>query len=59
MQIVLELDDLDEKEIRRAIAIRQAWGPLPDGDGNTAGRVVAEICRGWLFHRGKPLSAEL
>src|SRR5690349_8792806 len=47
--IMLELDDLDAAAVNRAIARRQLWRAMPDSDGgNVAGRVVAEICRGWM-----------
>lgn len=45
--IVLELDALDFEAIQDAMAIRQRWRAMPDGDGNLAGRTIAEICRGW------------
>lgn len=53
--IMLEIDDADYAAIQKAISFRQTWNRskggdkvLPDGDGNQAGRVVAEICRGWM-----------
>lgn len=46
-KIELEIDDLDYETIQRCIAKRQLYRVLPDGDGNMAGRVIAEICRGW------------
>lgn len=49
--IVLEVDEADFDTIQRAISVRQGFaggGCLPDGDGNLAGRYVAEIARGWL-----------
>lgn len=46
--ITLELDDLDYAAVQEAIATRQLYRVLPDGEGNLAGRVVAEICRGWM-----------
>lgn len=50
--ITLELDKLDAKAVNRAIARRQSMrvngkSVMPDGGGNMAGRVIAEICRGW------------
>lgn len=45
--ITLELDKLDAKAVNRAIARRQSMRVMPDGGGNMAGRVIAEICRGW------------
>ncbi len=48
-QIVLELDQLDYDAIQKAVARRQTFRIMPDGDeGNLVGRTVAEICRGWL-----------
>lgn len=50
-QIVLELDAEDFDDIQREIAHRQQRCRdeegivLPDGDGNLAGRIVAEIVR--------------
>jgi len=45
--ITLECDELDFDAIQKAIARRQLFRCLPDGEGNMAGRIVAEICRGW------------
>lgn len=45
--IHLECDEDDYGAIQRAIARRQLRRSLPDGDGNQAGRVIAEICRAW------------
>lgn len=45
--IVLELDEIDYIAIQRAMAKRQRIRIMPEGGGNVAGRVVAEICRGW------------
>ena len=50
--IALELDQLDYDAIQKAIAYRQSWSVMPDGGGNVTGRTVAEICRGWLEHKG-------
>jgi hypothetical protein len=56
-RLVLELDEDDWDAIQEAIARRQAWrhadgGPLlPDGESNTAGAVLAEICRGWVEYQ--------
>lgn len=48
-KIVLEVDDLDFHAIQNAMARRQSFRVMPDADGgNIAGRVIAEICRGWL-----------
>ena len=47
--IVLECDQLDFDAIQKAIAVRQAIPGMPDADaGNLAGKIVAEICRGWV-----------
>ena len=46
--ITLKVDDEDFDAIQSAICRRQSFRCLPDGDGNMTGRVVAEICRGWL-----------
>lgn len=47
--ITLELDDIDASTVNTAIARRQLWRAMPDSDGgNMAGRVIAEICRGWM-----------
>lgn len=43
----LVVDELDWQAIQRCIAKRQLYRSLPDGEGNMAGRVIAEICRGW------------
>lgn len=48
----LVLDQADYDAIQKAIAYRQTWGVMPDGEGNIAGRVIAEICRGWLEQKG-------
>ena len=47
-RMTLELDEDDRNAINMAITQRQIWRVLPDGDGNLAGRVLAEICRGWM-----------
>ena len=46
----LWVDDLDFNAIQMALGVRQSWQALPDSDeadANLAGRLVAEICRGW------------
>lgn len=45
--ITLKLDELDYEAVQRCIARRQLYRIMPDGEGNQAGRVIAEICRGW------------
>ena len=47
----LLVDDLDYDAIQSALCRRQRWQVLPDSDdagANLAGRVIAEICRGWM-----------
>lgn len=46
--IKLNVDAADEVAIRKAIGFRERSMPLPEGEGNLDGRVVAEICRGYL-----------
>ncbi len=51
-RMVLELDGDDYRAIQAAIAKRQLsrdghGAIMPDGDSNTAGAYLAEICRGW------------
>lgn len=46
-RIILDLDDLDHEAIKRVIAMRERSMPLPDGESNTDGAVLAEICRGY------------
>lgn len=53
--IELKIDELDYRAIQSAFAERQRFA-IPDAchdDANTAGRLVAEICRGWLEFLGK------
>ena len=45
--ITLKCDEIDYDAIQAAIARRQLWRSLPEGEGDQAGRVLAEICRGW------------
>lgn len=46
--ISLTVDEDDYRAIHSAIARRQTWRCLPEDEGgNLAGRVLAEICRGW------------
>ena len=47
-----DLDQLDKDAIDSAIANRQR-APLPPGFGSLRGRILAEICRGWLEMIGK------
>lgn len=53
-RITFEVDDLDFEAIQKAVARRQAAfrvnGELiiPDGEGDLRGRLIAEICRGWV-----------
>jgi len=54
-EIVLVLDQYDYHAV--ASAIRHRLGTsIPDGDGNHAGRVIAEICRGWMEMLGRDWS---
>lgn len=46
-KLVLKLDDSDMVSIMKAIAERDRF-PVPHGSGNMSGRLLAEICRGWL-----------
>jgi len=49
--LILQVDDLDWQAIQTAMARRQSWRVLPDSDcdqANLAGRLIAEICRGWM-----------
>ena len=47
--ITLIVDEDDFRDINAAIARRQSWRIMPDeGGGNLTGRVIAEICRGWM-----------
>jgi hypothetical protein len=46
--LVLELDPDDYDAVQQALAVRQSFRVMPGGGGNLAGRLVAEICRGWL-----------
>jgi hypothetical protein len=47
-RIILEVDELDFLSIHVAMSYRQLWRVLPDGDGNLAGRLIAEIVRGYM-----------
>lgn len=50
----LIVDETDYRKIQASIARRQRWMCLPDADeagANLAGRVLAEICRGWEEYR--------
>jgi len=52
--MTLILDELDHRAVQRAIARRQTFRDehgdciAPLSDSNTAGAMLAEICRGWL-----------
>jgi hypothetical protein len=52
--VVLELDTDDYDAVQDALAVRQAWRVMPDGEGDVAGRTIAEICRGWMEMIGRP-----
>lgn len=50
-KVVLFLDELDHKAVQEAVIRRESWKCLPDSghdDCNLVGRVIAEICRGWM-----------
>lgn len=48
-RIVLILDDIDFLAVADAMRERDEFSSgLPAGGGNHAGRLVAEICRGWM-----------
>ncbi len=52
-----EVDEMDAGAIHAAIARRQKWQVIPDGEGSMQGRLIAEICRGWMeLHDGMELS---
>lgn len=57
-KLILELDQDDQRDVHRAIAEFQkrneSWDGalMPEGGGNLAGRIIGEICRGWLESRG-------
>jgi hypothetical protein len=57
-KIELEIDKADYTAIQKAIAKRQVLRVMPDGEGNMAGRVIAEICRGWLEMMDRSYPAE-
>lgn len=46
--IILELDENDFDSVQEAMGVRQSFQVMPDGGGNLAGRLIAEVCRGWL-----------
>jgi hypothetical protein len=58
------LDADDERHVNQAIAYRQAHlrveGEciLPEGESDTAGAILAEICRDWLEAHGQELARE-
>jgi len=44
-----DVSDEDYAVIQSAITRWQRYpGVVSDGDGDTGGRILAEICRGWL-----------
>lgn len=51
-RLVLDLDREDWSAVQEALARRQDCGSIPPGAGNFAGRVLAEVCRGWLEATG-------
>lgn len=46
-QLTMTVDELDLKAIQRAIERRKSFGVFPDGDSDSLGEYIAEICRGW------------
>lgn len=46
--IELIVDEVDFDAIQEAVARRQAIRVMPDADGNLMGRIISEICRGWV-----------
>ncbi len=58
-KITIELDDLDEAAVNYAIAFHQSRFRingvhiLPDGESDTRGAILAEICRGYLERLGE------
>ena len=47
--IHLQLDEGDYRDINAAIARRQRYDKATTvGGGNLAGRILGEICRGWM-----------
>jgi len=59
-KICFDVDELDAAAINKAIAVHQrrdheAFGShiLPEGESDTAGATLAEICRDWLERRGE------
>lgn len=60
--IELRVDSCDYQAIQEAMSRRQAWRVLPDSDESTAnlsGRLVAEICRGWMEGRDTRVIGDL
>ena len=57
---ILELDELDAEAINKALRLQFSFGDkgLPDGEGNLPGRMLAEICRGWLEYMGEGVGEE-
>ena len=53
-KIEFECDDLDYAVIQRAMSIRMR-GVLPTHGSESAGALIAEICRGWLDHIGEDI----
>ena len=52
----LEVDELDYQAIQEAITVRQQRPrEMPDGGGNRAGRVIADICRAFVDYRAAEL----
>jgi len=50
--LLLSLDPEDWQIVQSAMRYRNLIYPMPDGYGNEAGRLIAEICRGWMERVG-------
>ena len=58
--ITIEVDELDEKAIIKAVAVFQRLNRIgesglivPEGESDTRGAILGEICRGYLEARGE------
>lgn len=57
--IQYDVDDADHAAIQAAITRWQRYpGATSDGTGDKGGRILAEICRGWLELHGREPSRE-
>lgn len=51
LELHLKLDHFDWEAIEEAMVRRLSWGTMPDArhdDATMTGRLLAEICRGWM-----------